>query len=98
MPMKIAFDVAADFAADVKADVPNAEVDTTGCSLGGALATYSGVMAAYEGEAFVRNTTTFAAPNVYGMLPEEVQEQADQGEFRDNTINYTDKSDSFGTL
>src|SRR5699024_3288162 len=51
-----------------------------------------------EGESFVRNTTTYAAPNVYGMLPEEVQEQADQGEFRDNTINYTDKSDSFGTL
>ena len=98
MDLKNPFDVAADFAEDVKADFPNAEVDTTGHSLGGALATYSGVMASYEGESFVRNTTTYAAPNVYGMLPEEVQEQADQGEFRDNTINYTDKSDSFGTL
>ena len=98
MDLKNPFDVATDFAEDVKADFPNAKVDTTGHSLGGALATYSGVMASYEGESFVRNTTTYAAPNVYGMLPEEVQEQADQGEFRDNTINYTDKSDSFGTL
>lgn len=98
MDLKNPFDVATDFAEDVKADFPNAEVDTTGHSLGGALATYSGVMASYEGESFVRNTTTYAAPNVYGMLPEEVQEQADQGELRDNTINYTDNSDSFGTL
>src|SRR5699024_1355813 len=84
MDLKNTFDVAADYTEDVKADFPNAEVDTTGHSLGGALATYSGVMASYEGESFVRNTTTYAAPNVYGMLPEEVQEQADQGEFRDN--------------
>jgi len=62
MDLKNPFDVAADFAEDVKADFPNAEVDTTGHSLGGALATYSGVMASYEGESFVRNTTTYAAP------------------------------------
>src|SRR5699024_7717464 len=60
--MKKPFDVAADFAEDVIADLLNAEVDTTGHSLGGALATYSGVMASYEGESFVRNTTTYAAP------------------------------------
>src|SRR5699024_2471412 len=39
MDLKNPFDVAADFAEDVKADFPNAEVDTTGHSLGGALAT-----------------------------------------------------------
>src|SRR5699024_9736193 len=55
-------------------------------------------MASYEGESFVINNTTFVAADVYSMLTDEYQEQADQGEFLDNIINYTDKSDSFGTF
>lgn len=98
MDLEKPFDVATDFAEEVKAEFPDAEINTTGHSLGGALATYVSVMASQGGEPFVRQTITYAAPNVYGMLPEEVQEQADQGDFRHNTINYTDSSDTFGTL
>lgn len=98
MDLENPFDVATDFAEEVKAEFPDAEINTTGHSLGGALATYVSVMASQGGEPFVRQTITYAAPNVYGMLPEEVQEQANQGDFRHNTINYTDSSDTFGTL
>src|SRR5699024_6763204 len=98
MDLKNPFELAAGFAEEVKAEFPNAKIDTTGHSLGGALATYARVMASYEGDSFVRQTTTYAAPNVYGMLPEEVQKQVDQDKFRNNTINYTDGRDTFGTL
>src|SRR5699024_6786899 len=62
MAFKNQFDVASDFAEDVNAEFTNARDDTTRHSLGVALTTYSGVMSSYEGESFVRNTTTYAAP------------------------------------
>ena len=96
--LKNPFDVAVTFAEDVKHEFPSANIDTTGHSLGGSLATYVRTMATYGGKPFVRQTTTFAAPNVYGMLPEDVQKQVDKGMYRNNTIDYTDKTDSFGTL
>jgi hypothetical protein len=96
--VKNAFDTAAGFAEDVKKEFPKANIDTTGHSLGGALATYARVMATDAGETFVRQTTTYAAPNVYGMLPEEVKQQIADGKYRDNTIDYTDPWDPFGTL
>lgn len=96
--LKNAFDVATQFAEDVKKDFPDAKIDMTGHSLGGALATYVRVMATYAGETFVRQTTTFAAPNVYGMFTDDIQERIDNGEFRNNTIDYTDSRDTFGTL
>lgn len=93
-----AFDVATQFAADVKKDFPTATIDTTGHSLGGALATYVRVMAQYFGQGFIRQTTTYAAPNVYGMFTKDVQEQINEGKYLNNTIDYTDAHDTFGTL
>ncbi|MBA4535926.1 hypothetical protein H1Z61_01910 [Bacillus aquiflavi] len=96
--LKNSFDVATQFAEEVRRDFPNATIDTTGHSLGGALATYVRVMATFAGKPFIRQTTTFAAPNVYSMLPKDIQKQIDEGLFRNNTIDYTDPSDTFGTL
>lgn len=93
-----AFDVATQFAVDVKKDFPTATIDTTGHSLGGALATYVRVMAKYFGQGFIRQTTTYAAPNVYGMFTEDVQNQINEGKYLNNTIDYTDARDTFGTL
>src|SRR5699024_8271215 len=95
---KNAFDVATQFAEDVKHDLHDAKIVTTGDSLVGALATYVRVMATYAGESFVLQTTTFAAPNVYGMFTDDIQERIDTGEFRNHTIDYTDSRDTFGTL
>ncbi len=96
--LKNAFDVAVTFAEDVKSDFPNATIDTTGHSLGGALATYVRVLATYNGDYFVNHTTTFAAPNVYGLLPKDVQVKVDNGHYQSNTTDYTDSRDAFGTM
>ena len=93
-----AFDVATQFAVDVKKDFPTVTIDTTGHSLGGAIATYVRVMAEYFGQGFIRQTTTYAAPNVYGMFTNDVQEQINEGKYLNNTIDYTDARDTFGTL
>jgi len=94
-----AFDTSVDFAEKIKKEYPKATIDTTGHSLGGALATYVRVKARDDrNKPFVRQTTTFAAPNVYGMFPPDIQEEIDQGIYRNNTIDYTDARDTFGTL
>lgn len=91
--LKNAFDIAVEFTESVKKEHPEVAIHTTGHSLGGALATYVRAMASW-----VAQTTTFAAPNVYGMLPDYTQESIDSGLFKENTIDYTDKSDTFGVL
>lgn len=96
--LKNPFDAAVQFAEDVKKEFPNATIDTTGHSLGGALATYVRVLAKYHGQDFIRQTTTYAAPNVFGMFAEDVQEKINSGAYRQNTIDYTDARDTFGTL
>jgi hypothetical protein len=55
-------------------------------------------MATYEDQDFIRQTTTFAAPNVYGMFAEDIQHEIASGAYRNNTIDYTDARDNFGTL
>ncbi len=94
-----AFDVATQFAIDVKNDFPDCVHDTTGHSLGGAIATYVRVMAIdASGFSFIRQTITYAAPNVYGMFPKNIQAQIDEGIYQHNTIDFTDARDTFGTL
>ncbi|WP_172370562.1 lipase family protein [Sporosarcina jiandibaonis] len=70
----------------VKKEFPNATIDTTGHSLGGALATYVRVLAKYNGLKFIRQTTTFAALNVYGMFAEDVQEKINSDAYRQYSI------------
>ncbi|WP_232698239.1 lipase family protein [Brevibacillus daliensis] len=74
---------------NLKEKYPDASIDVTGHSLGGALAQYSA--AKHD-----LNAITFSAPSVYNLLPDDLQAYAESGFFDKQIINYVHPSDSIG--
>ncbi|WIY59849.1 Mbeg1-like protein [Bacillus arachidis] len=64
-----------------------AEITVTGHSLGGANAQYAAAMCDVP-------AVTYSAPGVYDMLPKEIQEKVDSGEYKGKIINYINPKDS----
>lgn len=74
---------------DVKAKYPQANITTTGHSLGGAAAQYSAAM-------FGLSAVTYSAPTVMDLLPESIRKKAERGDFDSSIVNYVHPKDSIG--
>ena len=83
------FHSALTFSDSIAEEYKNAQISYTGHSLGGGLAQYV---------AAERNlsATTFAAPNVYGLLSDEAKERVDAGETRNTIRDYIHEKDLVG--
>ncbi|MBO1624986.1 Mbeg1-like protein [Bacillus arachidis] len=64
-----------------------ATITVTGHSLGGANAQYAAAMCDVP-------AVTYSAPGVYDMLPKEIQEKVDSGEYKGKITNYINPKDS----
>ncbi|MBO1582263.1 Mbeg1-like protein [Bacillus sp. XF8] len=64
-----------------------AKITVTGHSLGGANAQYAAAMCDVP-------AVTYSAPGVYDMLPKEIQEKVDSGEYKGKITNYINPKDS----
>ncbi|SDY39647.1 DUF2974 domain-containing protein [Bacillus sp. 166amftsu] len=64
-----------------------ATITVTGHSLGGANAQYAAAMCDVP-------AITYSAPGVYDMLPKEIQEKVDSGEYKGKITNYINPKDS----
>ena len=83
------FQSALDFSDKISEQYKNAQISYTGHSLGGGEAQY---VAAERN----RSATTFAAPNVYGLLSDEAKERVDAGETRNTIRDYIHEKDLVG--
>lgn len=87
------FSVGEAFLEKVHKEYPNHTINLTGHSWGGTMATYLQVTTSYSSHA-----VTYAAPNAYSILPDDVKEVADQGEFEDTVVEYRVGLDPLGGL
>ncbi len=74
----------------VKKEYPTAEISTTGHSLGGALAEYVAVRNGLP-------SVSFNAPSINHILPDELQDKAKNGDFRNTNIAYVNPKDTIGS-
>lgn len=64
---------------------------STGHSLGGALSQYNSILHDF-------NATTYAAPNIYQLLPEDKQKEVREGFYNNSIIDFTHDDDMIGTF
>lgn len=64
---------------------------STGHSLGGALSHYNSILHDF-------NATTYAAPNIYQLLPEDKQKKVREGFYNNSIIDFTHDDDMIGTF
>lgn len=83
------FESAIKFSNEISDKYKSAKISYTGHSLGGAMAQY--VAAEWNREA-----TTFAAPNVYGLLSDEAKVRVNEGKTKDTIRDYTHEKDLIG--
>ncbi|BFH60146.1 lipase family protein [Paenibacillus azoreducens] len=74
----------------VKKAYPNAQISTTGHSLGGAEAEYVAVRNGLH-------SISFNAPSIVHLLPDELQEKAKRGVFEKTNVAYVDPGDGIGS-
>ncbi len=74
----------------VRKAYPNAQITTTGHSLGGAEAEYVAVRNGLS-------STTFNAPSINHLLPDELQEKSKSGTFDKTNVAYVDPGDAIGS-
>lgn len=74
----------------VRTAYPNAQITTTGHSLGGAEAEYVAVRNGLS-------STTFNAPSINHLLSDELQEKSNRGVFDKTNVSYVDPGDAIGS-
>lgn len=77
------------FAEEIQNKYPNAYIETTGHSLGGAIAALTAVELDFKSK-------VFAAPNVYRLLSDEGKAKVDEGLTQENIVNYIRDNDAIG--
>ncbi len=78
-----------EFAKEIEKKYPNAKISLTGHSLGGAIASYTAALVNME-------AVTYSSPSVMDILPDDIKEKAESGQYDTKIINYVHPQDSVG--
>lgn len=91
VPVKAQTETALNFANKVRKTYKNAKINTTGHSLGGALASFVACMEKYSG-------VVFSAPNVYRLLDKDGKKNGNSGLMAGKITNFTNADDLVGNF